>query len=241
MGGFFQQVVDIKRTMESAERNITELQEQQYKALTDVYGGGVFKQKAEDLTDDTNAMTASVWNQLKELAAALEQQRAEDPGAEAAADFKIRRNMGATLTKKLIETIYDFLCCQTKYKHKYEDTLKRQFKIASPDATVEEVDSMLATRWEKRNPKDRLRDMMLNLTWAEALLLQSVWRGDDEIESQGVQERDKAHEQSLEENTKNDTLLGCYEHLVQIYAATVAAVELELEPEPEPEVESRPI
>jgi t-SNARE complex subunit (syntaxin) len=143
MGDFFGQVADIKRTMENVRNNITELEDKQSKALTDVYGGGDFKQEIEDLTDDTNAMSTRVRNQLKELAAALEQQKAADPGAEATSDFKIRRNMHATLTKKFMETMQDYQDCQTKYKNKYQETVKRQFKIVKPDATQDEVDQVL--------------------------------------------------------------------------------------------------
>ena len=44
MGDFFGQVADIKRTMENVKANIAELEDKQSKALTDVYGGGDFKQ-----------------------------------------------------------------------------------------------------------------------------------------------------------------------------------------------------
>ena len=143
MGDFFGQVADIKRTMENVKANIAELEDKQSKALTDVYGGGDFKQEIEDLTDDTNAMSTRVRNQLKELAAALEQQKAQDPGAEATSDYKIRRNMHATLTKKFMELMQTYQDCQTKYKNKYQETVKRQFKIVKPDATAEEVDEVL--------------------------------------------------------------------------------------------------
>eukprot|EP01043_Picozoa_sp_COSAG02_P078165 COSAG02_NODE_17462_length_1001_cov_1.584257_1_plen_169_part_01 len=143
MGDFFGQVAEIKRTMENVKRNITELEEKQSKALTDVYGGGEFKQEIEDLTDDTNHLSTQVRNKLKDLDEALKQQKMSDPMAEQTSDFKIRRNMHATLTKKFMETMQDYQDCQTKYKHKYQDTVKRQFKIVKPDATAEEVDAVL--------------------------------------------------------------------------------------------------
>ena len=143
MGDFFGQVAEIKRTMENVKRNITELEEKQSKALTDVYGGGEFKQEIEDLTDDTNHLPTQVRNKLKELDQALKDQKASDPQAEQTSDFKIRRNMHATLTKKFMETMQDYQDRQTKYKHKYQDTVKRQFKIVKPDATEEEVEAVL--------------------------------------------------------------------------------------------------
>ena len=143
MGDFFGQVAEIKRTMENVKANIVELEKKQSNALTDVYGGGEFKQEIEDLTDDTNHLSTQVRNKLKALDEALKQQKASDPMAEQTSDFKIRRNMHATLTKKFMETMQDYQDCQTKYKHKYQDTVKRQFKIVKPDATQEEVDAVL--------------------------------------------------------------------------------------------------
>ena len=37
----------------------------------------------------------------------------------------------------------DYQDCQTKYKNKYQETVKRQFKIVKPDATQDEVDQVL--------------------------------------------------------------------------------------------------
>ena len=143
MGDFFGQVAEIKLTIENANAKIAELEKKQDAALTDVYGGGEFKQEIEDLTNDTNHLSTQVRNELKGLDEALKQQKASDPMAEQTSDFKIRRNMHATLTKKFMETMHDYQDSQTKYKHKYQDTVKRQFKIVKPDATQEEVDAVL--------------------------------------------------------------------------------------------------
>jgi t-SNARE complex subunit (syntaxin) len=102
-----------------------------------------YKQEIEDLTDDTNAKAASVRSLLTHLDAELKSMLQRDPSSEQTSDYKIRRNMHATLTKKFMEVMQAYQDCQTKYKNKYQETVKRQFKIVKPDATADEVESVL--------------------------------------------------------------------------------------------------
>lgn len=143
MGDFFGQVAEIKKVMEQVKANIEDLEKKQSKALTDVYGGADYKQEIEDLTDDTNAMAGRVRSHLTQMDAELKRMIQQDPSANQTSDYKIRRNMHSTLTKKFMLLMESYQSCQTKYKTKYQETVKRQFKIVKPDATDDEVEQVL--------------------------------------------------------------------------------------------------
>lgn len=143
MTGFFEQVADIKRIMEQIRANIKALEDGQSKALTDVYGGAEYKAEIEQLTDETNALATKIRNSLTQLDTELKTMLQRDPSCEQTSDYKIRRNMHATLTKKFMQLMQDYQDTQTKYKNKYQETVKRQYKIVKPDATEEEVDNVL--------------------------------------------------------------------------------------------------
>ena len=102
-----------------------------------------YKQEIEDLTDDTNAMAGRVRSHLTQMDAELKRMIQQDPSANQTSDYKIRRNMHSTLTKKFMLLMESYQSCQTKYKTKYQETVKRQFKIVKPDATDDEVEQVL--------------------------------------------------------------------------------------------------
>jgi hypothetical protein len=97
-------------------------------------------------------MSTKVRNQLKELTAALEQQKASEPGAEATSDFKIRRHMHATLTKKFVETMQDYQDCQTKYTNKCKEAAKDSAR--SKDARKQALRAELKAHPRKMSVKE---------------------------------------------------------------------------------------
>jgi len=143
MGDFFGQVAEIKKTMEAIKQNVADLGSKQAKALTDVYGGGDYKMEIENLTDVTNGMASRVRTHLTGLDAELKTMLQRDPSCDQNSDYKIRRNMHATLTKKFMDVMQTYQDCQSQYKSKCQDTVKRQFKIVKPDATEEEVSQVV--------------------------------------------------------------------------------------------------
>jgi len=143
MGDFFHEVAQIKQEMESMRGNVAELVQNHAKALTDVYAGAQYKERIEDLTDETNALATRVRNKLTSLDQDLKAMLQRDSSAAQQSDYKIRRNMHATLTKKFMEQMQDYQEAQAKYKRNVEETVKRQFKIVKPDASEAEVAEVL--------------------------------------------------------------------------------------------------
>lgn len=174
MPDFFQQVQNIKNAMAEIKDNLVQLEAEQGKVVTDVYGHGANgdnpKDNIEDLTDRTNALSTQVRTALKNMDAELKQKAQNEPDSVQSSDYRIRKNMHATLTKKFIDVMQDYQDRQTKYKKKYEDMCKRQYRIVKPNATDDELqqvienggqqiftDHMLSTRSQKA--EDALKDV----------------------------------------------------------------------------------
>jgi t-SNARE complex subunit (syntaxin) len=143
MQDFFGQVAGVKKQMEMVNTNIRELEEMQNKAITDVYGGQEFKQGIEEKSDDTNLLCQQVRTALKNMDADLKGKVQYDPSIEQSSDFKIRKNMLATLTKKFTDTMGRYQDCQAKYKERCQATVERQYRIVKPDATQAEIDQVM--------------------------------------------------------------------------------------------------
>lgn len=51
--------------------------------------------------------------------------------------------MHGTLTQKFLELVQEYQEVQTTYKNKYQEKVERQYKIAKPDATQDEIDEAM--------------------------------------------------------------------------------------------------
>jgi len=153
MPDFFQQVQQIKGAMANIKDNLVKLEAEQGKVVTDVYGHGANgdnpKDNIEELTDGTNALSTQIRNALKKMDAELKQKAQEEPESVQSSDFRIRKNMHATLTKKFMDVMQDYQDRQTKYKKKYEEMCKRQYKIVKPNATEEEIQDVIENGGEQ--------------------------------------------------------------------------------------------
>jgi len=140
MQDFFADVASVKQTMVVIKKNVKTVEQKHSQALTDVYGGKQFKEELEDLTDDTNRDAGRVRNQLKKMDQDNKDFVAQHPNS---SEARIRANMHATLTRKFMDLMQEYQEVQTKYKEKYKETMERQYKIVKPDATADEVASVL--------------------------------------------------------------------------------------------------
>lgn len=54
-------------------------------------------------------------------------------------------NMHGTLTQKFLEIVQEYQEVQTTYKNKYKEKVERQYKIAKPDASPDEIEDAMQT------------------------------------------------------------------------------------------------
>jgi len=140
MSDFFREVGTIKSIMNDIKNNVKIIEQKHGQTLTDVYGGKQFKAELDDYTDATNAKAGQVKTMLKNMDAANEEFKQQNPNS---SEARIRQNMHQQLTKKFMEHMSEYQEVQTKYKNKYRETVERQYKIVKPDATQEDVEKVL--------------------------------------------------------------------------------------------------
>merc|ERR1719399_1321764 len=85
----------------------------------------------------TNATATQVRNKLKAMDAENKDFARRNEGA---SEARIRANMHGTLTRKFVDLMAEYQEIQTKYKNKYRERVKRQYRIVKPHATKEEID-----------------------------------------------------------------------------------------------------
>jgi len=137
---FFETVSEIKSGMATIRRNIKAIEESYGQSLVALNVDQKSSDELEKLIDSTNLAAADLRNKLKEIDAENKQLEKSVKGT---AQYRIRTNMHQTLTRKFLDLMQEYQEVQTKYKNKYRERVERQYKIAKPDATQEEIDEAL--------------------------------------------------------------------------------------------------
>jgi len=143
MNVFFQEVGVIKTTMSNIRRNIKSIEEKYVQSLTSISvdQGGKSGNEIQQLIDDTNKQITNVRAKLEEMKK-QNTQYAQTKTA-TSTEIRIRTNMQGTLTQKFLELASEYQEVQTNYKNKYQEKIERQYKIAKPDATPEEIEEAI--------------------------------------------------------------------------------------------------
>jgi len=142
MNDFFKDVGTIKGFLANIRRNVKQIEEKYVQQLNSISIEQVgSKNEAQNLIDQTNPIVTDVRKRLEKMKT--------DNTTFAAAkhasptEVRIRANMLSTLTSKFIEVAQEYQEVQTTYKNKYKEKVERQYKIAKPDASQEEIDDAL--------------------------------------------------------------------------------------------------
>jgi len=142
MNVFFQDVGLIKSTMSNIRRNIKQIEEKYVQQLNSVSMDQSGKgNEVQQLIDTTNHSVSDVrarLDKLKKDTAAFSSSNSATP-----TEVRIRTNMHGTLTQKFLELVQEYQEVQTTYKNKYQEKVERQYKIAKPDATQDEIDDAM--------------------------------------------------------------------------------------------------
>jgi len=143
MNTFFQDVGVIKGTMSTIRKNIKQIEEKYVIQLNSVSmeQSGKGGNEVQQLIDANNALVSEVrarLDKLKNDTAAFEASKEAT-----STEVRIRKNMHGTLTQKFLELVQEYQEVQTTYKNKYKEKVERQYKIAKPDASPEEIDDAM--------------------------------------------------------------------------------------------------
>jgi len=139
MAKFFEDVNSIKQGMNLIKKNIETIDEAAGQALVSINNDqNSSNDELADLVEQTNKEANKIRAKLKDMA---KENQTSNKGT--SAEQRIRTNMHGTLTRKFLDLMAEYQEVQNQYKNKYKEKITRQFKIANPDATPEEIDEAL--------------------------------------------------------------------------------------------------
>jgi len=143
MAEFFQDVGAIKTAMNNIKRNIKLIEEKYVQSLNsiNIEQGNKSSNEIQQLIDNTNKQVTDIRNMLDGMK--KKNQQYGDSKHATSTEKRIRTNMQSTLTQKFLELAQEYQEVQTSYKNKYQEKIERQYKIAKPDATQEEIEEAI--------------------------------------------------------------------------------------------------
>eukprot|EP01113_Clastostelium_recurvatum_P003671 TRINITY_DN11605_c0_g1_i1.p1 TRINITY_DN11605_c0_g1~~TRINITY_DN11605_c0_g1_i1.p1 ORF type:complete len:317 (-),score=98.29 TRINITY_DN11605_c0_g1_i1:33-983(-) len=141
MSSFNVEVDTVRNLFTTMRANIDQVQSLYIKTIGSTSTDKASKTSAEldALLSSTNAMAKDAKTRLETMHATNVALQTVEPPVPPA-DLRIRQNQHGALTAKFQELVREYQDTQTNYKSKYEEKIKRQYKIARPDATEEEMD-----------------------------------------------------------------------------------------------------
>lgn len=183
MNAFFQEVGTIKTTMSNIRRNVKQIEEKYVQSLNSISidQGSKSGNEIQQLIDSTNKSITDVRAKLEEMK--KQNQQFSQTKTATSTEIRIRTNMHGTLTQKFLELAAEYQEVQTNYKNKYQEKIERQYKIAKPDATPEEIESAIESGDSSKVFANQILDSHLHqqakkcvsVYWSTARRYQEDW------------------------------------------------------------------
>jgi len=142
MSGYFDTVGEIKSALGKIKENIKSLQQKQGQALIAINADQTSKSSKEiqNIIDLTNDVIKKVKDKLKQLDEENKQFEVKNKNS---AENRIRKSMQQTLNKKFVDLMTEYQTAQQDYRTKYKERIERQYKIAKPEASTQEIAEVL--------------------------------------------------------------------------------------------------
>lgn len=128
---FFSEIGGIQDSLRTYNDNVNRISDLHQRSLnsTDESVASRTAQQLEGLITETSSLS----NQIKQRITKLQR------NVGAGQDAQIRRQQTALVKQKFMEAIQNYQQVESQYRTRYKQRLERQFKIVKPDATDEEV------------------------------------------------------------------------------------------------------
>jgi len=136
MGAFYAEVSSIQDGISEFSSNVARIGEFHSRLLNSTDENA--SQQNAGLLDDLVGQTRELSNGLKQRIQALEAGSGGRPQ-----DMRIRKNQTSVLRSKFVEVLQGYQTVERDYRAKYKQRVERQFKIVKPDATPEEVNTVV--------------------------------------------------------------------------------------------------
>eukprot|EP00126_Sphaerothecum_destruens_P009579 Sdes_comp20539_c0_seq2m15235 len=142
MAEFFVAIGTIRDDIAELEKLIKSISEKHGQVLAAISEkqGQQTTLELDQLQDNAQRISNRVRNKLKAID---KENKALDKASEGSANGRIRKSQHATLSRKFVDVMNVYNDTQTAYKQKYQERVRRQFKIVKPDATAEEIQAVV--------------------------------------------------------------------------------------------------
>eukprot|EP00123_Amoebidium_parasiticum_P007159 comp17925_c1_seq1/m.18209 comp17925_c1_seq1/g.18209 ORF comp17925_c1_seq1/g.18209 comp17925_c1_seq1/m.18209 type:complete len:302 (-) comp17925_c1_seq1:578-1483(-) len=139
---FMKQVETTRGDIKRIQANIKLIGEKHQQALAAISEEQGQRDHAE--LDALMMEVTKLANRVRKVLKSMDTEINEIPESESGmAGTRIRKQQHAALSRKFVDTMKEYNDVQTKFKSKYRERVKRQFKIVKPEATEEEVEAVL--------------------------------------------------------------------------------------------------
>ncbi|KAI8084609.1 t-SNARE [Halteromyces radiatus] len=137
MQGFFDEIEKLKDQVRLINENIDEIEQLHNTALVSFneQQWAQMSSNLDRLKNETQKRNLDVKNRLK----AIESSN----GQFNKSDGQIRRSQSAAIKKRFLDTIQRYQDIERSYQQKYRQRVERQIRIVKPEATEQEIDSII--------------------------------------------------------------------------------------------------
>jgi len=168
MNAFFRDVGLIKGAMSGIRKNIKQIEEKYVIQLNSVsVDQNKGSNEVQALIDTTNGQVTEVRHRLDKLKS--DTAAFQNSKAATSTEVRIRANMHSTLTQKFLELVQEYQEVQTTYKNKYKEKVERQYKIAKPDASPDEIEDAMQSGDSSKIFANQILDTHLHKQAKDAL------------------------------------------------------------------------
>ncbi|KAF8557257.1 t-SNARE [Imleria badia] len=131
MSAFYAEISSLQDSIKAFNASVARVDEFHSRSLNNTDDAAAQRNAAQlaELVEETSALSAT----LKRRIQALERQ----PGS--GRDGQIRKQQTAFVKSKFVDAIQNYQQVEQQYRQKYKQRMERQFKIVKPDATPEEI------------------------------------------------------------------------------------------------------
>lgn len=131
MSVFYTEISSIQDAIRTFDDNVSRVGDLHSRSLNNMDDTAAQRNatELEELVEETSALSANLKRRIKNL---------EKQGGQGR-DGQIRKQQTALVKSKFVEAIQHYQTVEQQYRTKYKQRMERQFKIVKPDATPEEI------------------------------------------------------------------------------------------------------
>ncbi|KIY50966.1 syntaxin-like protein [Fistulina hepatica ATCC 64428] len=135
MSAFYSEISDLQDSIRTFNDNVAQISDLHSRSLNNMDDSSAQRnaQAMDELVNETSQLSNTLKRRIKSFEAQGSSGR----------DGQIRKQQTALVKAKFVEAIQNYQTVEQQYRTKYKQRMERQFRIVKPDATQEEVRSVV--------------------------------------------------------------------------------------------------